>query len=389
MRARRIASLSGRRRLQLLSLALLLGASACRTDSVETRRILALMDSRAEQIERPRCLPSGRRNLRAALRRPTVCIADYHDGSAVWHRDEWGSILGAARTWRLPAGDSLRWAHLRDSVTALVVDIAGEMGGCSREVPAAGARLIAWQGSGHGLAIHSFERPPGEPDGYALRFEVDREDTLCTLSHRRAYYFYRSSSPASRRGDSTAGTGTVLDSAARAAGLPVLRTVALPDSVRELRFSAGGSGGGRQPDALLRLVEWHTWAFGELFFYWPRLRDSAGHPARPSWVANGESGCRVIQSTPGWAACRVEIQPGMTWRVVADSLQALGIWELPLGAATEHRGSHLSDRDGVIGEVLMGDRYGRFEYDDLNRPGGEYHPRVRAAAALLRHLPVR
>jgi hypothetical protein len=390
MRECPIARLSGRRRLQLLSLALLVGASACRTDTPFTRRILALMDSRAEQIQRPRCLPSGRRNLRAALRRPTVCIADYQNGNAVWHRDEWGSVLRAARTWRLSAADSLRWAHLRDSVTGLVVDIVGEVEGCSREVPAAGARLIAWHGSGgRGLVIHSFERPPGEPDGYALRFEVHREDTLCTLSQRRAYYFYRPSSPASRRGDSTSGTGTVLDSAARAAGLPVLRTVALSDSGRELRFSAVGSGMVWQPDPLLRLVEHHTWAFGELFFYWPRLRDSTGHPAPPPWVANGQSGCRVVQSTPGWAACRVEVQPGITWRVVADSLRALGIWELPLGAATEQRGSHLSDRDGVVGEVLMGDRYGRFEHYDLNRPGGEYHPRVRAAAALLRNLPVR
>ena len=86
-----------------------------------------------------------------------------------------------------------------------------------------------------------------------------------------------------------------------------------------------------------------------------------------------------MQSTSGWAACRVEVQPETNWRAVADSVQALGIWELPLGGATEPPGSEASDQDGVVGEVLVGDRYGRFE--DL--------PGLRAAAALVGGLPGR
>ena len=41
------------------------------------------------------------------------------------------------------------------------------------------------------------------------------------------------------------------------------------------------------------------------------------------------------------------------------------------------------------GEVLVGDRYGRFEYRNLNRAAGEDLPRVRAAAALVGSLPAR
>jgi hypothetical protein len=373
---------------QLLSLALFLGGSGCQTESSSTRQILALMGSRAEQIHPPRCVPTGKRELRAGLHRPTVCIADYQGGNAVWHRDQWGAVLRAARTWRWGPEDSLRWAHVRDSVTALVVGLAGELGGCTREAPAAGARLIAWYTAGYGLAIHSFERPPGAPDGYALRFEVDREDTLCTLSSRRASYIYlRRTAASPRGGDSTFESGAVLDSAAGAAGLPLLRTAVLPDGVRELRLSAHGSGMVWQPTPLLRLVQWPSSVFAELFFYWPRLRDSTGRPAQPYWVANGRSGCRTVQTTPAWAACRVEVHPGTSWRAVADSLQALGIWELALGAAAEPAGIHVTDQDGVTGEVLIEDRYGRFAYQDLNRGGGEDLPRVRAAAALVRSLP--
>jgi hypothetical protein len=362
----------------LLPLALLLGG-AC-SEPPDRRQILALVDSRAEQLHPPRCLPSGRRNLRAALRRPTVCIADYRDGSGVWHRDVWGSVLSAARTWRWPAAERLRWAHVRDSVTAVVVGIGGEIGWCSREVPATRARVIAWDRPGENLAIHSFEPPPGGPDGYALRFEADREGMRCTLSSRRATALYvRSGSANLWGGDSSFGTETVLDSVARAAGIPVLRTAALPVATRELRLAAVGSGMVRQPVPLLRLLEAPHWAFGEVFLYWRLSRDSTGRSAHPDWVLNGQSGCRVAQSTSGWAACRVEVQPETNWRVVADSVQALGIWELPLGGATEPAGSHASDQDGVVGEVLVGDRYGRFK--DLSR--------LRAAAALVGGLPAR
>jgi hypothetical protein len=120
----------------LLSLALLLVGGAC-SEPPDRRQILALVDSRAEQLHPLRCLPSGRRELRAGLRRPTVCFANYSDGSAVWHRDQWGAVLSAARTWRWSSADSLRWAQVRDSVTALVVGIGGEIGAAAdKSLPA-------------------------------------------------------------------------------------------------------------------------------------------------------------------------------------------------------------------------------------------------------------
>jgi hypothetical protein len=145
-----------------------------------------------------------------------------------------------------------------------------------------------------------------------------------------------------------------------------------------------------QPLPLLRLIEWpnSNSVSGELFFYWPRIRDSTGHYVQPYW-AYGQSGCRIVQSTTVWAACRVDVQPGTTWRVVADSFRALGIWELPSGDSTEHWGSQVSDQDRVLGEVLVGDRYGRFMYYDLNRLRGDDVGRVSAAAGLVRNLPMR
>jgi hypothetical protein len=373
----------------LLSLALLLVGGAC-SEPPDRRQILALVDSRAEQLHPLRCLPSGRRELRAGLRRPTVCFANYSDGSAVWHRDQWGAVLSAARTWRWSSADSLRWAQVRDSVTALVVGIGGEIGGCSREVPASRDRLIAWDRPGEDLAIHSFEPLPGGPPGYALRFEVDREGMRCTLSSLRATAVYERSGSANLwGGDSSFSMETVLDSVARAAGLPVLRTAALPVAERELRLAAVGSGMVGQPVPLLRLLEAPYSVSGEVFFYWRRSRDSTGRSVQPDWVLNGQSGCRVVQSMSGWAACRVEVQPETRWPIVADSLQALGIWKLPLSGAPDHAGIHVSDQESVVGEVLVGDRYGRFEYRNLTRAPGEDLPRVRAAAALVGSLPAR
>jgi hypothetical protein len=373
-------------RLRLLALVLLLG-SACRHDSLKTRRIVALMDDRAEQTESRRCVPTGGRYWRAGLRQPVRCSAKYAEGTAIWQRDVWGAVETAVRTWRLSPGDSVRWPHLRDSVTALVAAIAGGGPCASRETPATGSREHAWYVRGHGLAVTSLERSPGGPTGYELRLEVVRDDTLCTLSRRRATAVYsRIGSGNPREADSTLGVVAVLDGFALAAGLPLLRTAALPAGERELRFSPGGSGKVWQPIPILRLIENPIyWVTGELFYSWPRLHDSTGHHAQPSW-AFGQSGCRIVQSTAGWAACRVDVQPETTWRVVADSFQALGIWELPLGGPTEHGGSHDAVREGVLGEVLIEDRYGRFMFDDSTGLRGDDADRVRAAAALVRTL---
>ena len=75
------------RGLRLRSLALVLGGSAGRYESPQERGILALMESPGKHIESRRCVPAGQRNRRAGLRRPVVCVAQYAEGSAMWHRD--------------------------------------------------------------------------------------------------------------------------------------------------------------------------------------------------------------------------------------------------------------------------------------------------------------
>jgi len=81
--------------------------------------------------------------------------------------------------------------------------------------------------------------------------------------------------------DSTFEAGLVLEGAARAAGLPILRTAALPAGTREMRFSPSAGGMIWQPIPLLRLIERPDRVLGELYLYWPRLADSTGRDAQP------------------------------------------------------------------------------------------------------------
>jgi hypothetical protein len=102
---------------------------------------------------------------------------------------------------------------------------------------------------------------------------------------------------------------------------------------------------------------------------------------------DGEGSFDYVMMNP--PACRVEVHPETRWPIVAESLQALDIWKVPLSGAPDHAGIHVSDQESVVGEVLVGDRYGRFEYRNLTRAAGEDLPRVRAAAALVGSLPAR
>src|SRR5688500_12116381 len=79
-------------------------------------------------------------------------------------------------------------------------------------------------------------------------------------------------------------SGSNLDVVSRAAGIPVLRSLILPPGVRGLRFSASDGGMIWQPIPVLRLVEWPDSVAGELYLYWPRLRDSTGLELSAGWV---------------------------------------------------------------------------------------------------------
>jgi hypothetical protein len=178
----------------------------------------------------------------------------------------------------------------------------------------------------------------------------------------------------------------ILDQVSRAAGIPVLSSVALQPEVRELRLSVSESGMIWQPIPLLRLLQGPDSVVGELYFYWPRLRDSTGQEIAPRWVSEARNGCRSVHQTNRWATCRIIPEPGISWLGVADSIRALDIWDLPPGHVEERRGSHRSDQDGVLAELLLGPFYRRFQYYDLDRLTGDDVFRIRAAAQLLARL---
>lgn len=177
-----------------------------------------------------------------------------------------------------------------------------------------------------------------------------------------------------------------LDVVSRAAGIIVLRSLILPPGVRELRFSASDGGMIWHPIPVLRLVEWPDSVAGELYLYWPRLRDSTGRELSAGWVGRARTGCRSVHQTDRWATCRIIPHGEISWQMIADSLSALSIWDLPPGHVAERRGSNRSDQDGLSAEVLVGAAYRHFMYYDLDRLRGDDVPRVRAAARLVASL---
>jgi hypothetical protein len=177
-----------------------------------------------------------------------------------------------------------------------------------------------------------------------------------------------------------------LDGAAQAAGFPTLRTAILPADAREIRLSLVASGLVWSPDLVLRLIETPDQVIGELYFYWLRLRDSKGRDLQPYWVKYRESGCGAIRQSAKWGVCRVQTRQGVSWRAVADSLAALGVWKLLPDSAAKRRGMEVTDQEAVAIETLVSSSYRQFWYYDLGQLDGEDIPRVRAAANLVKDL---
>ena len=138
-----------------------------------------------------------------------------------------------------------------------------------------------------------------------------------------------------------------------------------------------------QPAPLLRLVQWPDSVAGELYYYWPRLRDSTGQVIHPWWTRT-RAECRSIRETERWAACRIRPRPGVSWASVADSLTALEIWK-PHGPELQ-RGSNRTDQDQVWGELLLGGEYHWFWYYDLDRVSTAEAQRFRAIEGLITNL---
>ncbi len=177
-----------------------------------------------------------------------------------------------------------------------------------------------------------------------------------------------------------------LDGAAQAAGFPTLRTAILPADAREIRLSPVASGLVWAPSPVLRLIETPDRVIGELYFYWLRLRDSTGRDLQPLWVKYRESGCGAIRLSAGWGVCRLETRQGVSWRAVADSLAALGVWRLLPDSTARRRRRMVTDQEAVAIETLVGSSYRHFWYYDLDQLDGEDIPRVRAAANLVKDL---
>ncbi len=177
-----------------------------------------------------------------------------------------------------------------------------------------------------------------------------------------------------------------LDGAAQAAGFPTLRTAILPADAREIRLSPVASGLVWAPSPVLRLIETPHRVIGELYFYWLRLRDSAGRDLQPLWVKYQESGCRAIRQSAEWGVCRLKTRRGVSWRAVADSLATLGVWNLLPDSTARRRRMMVTDQEAVAIETLVGSSYRHFYYYDLGQLDGEDIPRVRAAANFVQDL---
>ena len=189
---------------------------------------------------------------------------------------------------------------------------------------------------------------------------------------------------ASGRQITPAWVGDRLADVAAAAGLPPLSSVSLKPGLWELRVSADLSGMLWQPAPLLRLVHWADSIAGELYYYWPRLRDSTGEEIHPWWVNRTRADCRSMRETEHWAVCRIRPRPGVSWASVADSLTTLEIWKPH--APELQRGSNRTDQDVVWGEILLGGEYRWFWDYDLDRLPTAEARRLHAVESLITNL---
>ena len=139
-----------------------------------------------------------------------------------------------------------------------------------------------------------------------------------------------------------------------------------------------------QPAPLLRLVRWPDSVAAELYYFWPRLRDSTGREIHPWWVNRTRAECRSVRETERWASCRIRPRRGVSWSSVADSLTALEIWQ-PHPPEFQ-RGSNRTDQDHVWGELLVDGEYHWFWYYDLDRLPTADARRLHAIEALITNL---
>lgn len=114
--------------------------------------------------------------------------------------------------------------------------------------------------------------------------------------------------------------------------------------------------------SLLRLVELDGRWNGELYLYWGTLNDSTGRPLTPPWRRTCTTLASIASLVDGFAYCPVPSWH-VSWQAVADTLEALGAWNLVgQGGVVPLRQVTTPHQDVILVEGVVGGRYGSHEY---------------------------
>lgn len=150
--------------------------------------------------------------------------------------------------------------------------------------------------------------------------------------------------------------------------LPPLDSVALPAGSRELRIADWYSMILGRPVPVLRLVEEHGGARGEILHVWFEGRDwPRRYTADRCWPWHQD----------GRMCGRVAALPDSVAATATATFERLGAWEI---TARCEDGSHITDSGALILERLAGDRFGRYE---CNAPGRRHGTEAGERAAQL------
>lgn len=174
------------------------------------------------------------------------------------------------------------------------------------------------------------------------------------------------------------------DSAAIALGLPALRHATLGSGVREIRVWTGIEIG--EPHDLLRLVRRGNHVDGILAYHW----EVEEAPQRPwpdelpidSVVRYRLAGqCAPVHRVGRTEACPVRLKRQPDWRRLWDSLETLGVWQLPDESRQPADSVIVFDGWSMTVELRDGPFYRSFAYSNPNAHKGAA---FRAATAIGR-----
>lgn len=157
----------------------------------------------------------------------------------------------------------------------------------------------------------------------------------------------------------------------RAAGLTPLDEARLPRGDREIRIWIDG--GMVAPSWLYRFTSSHGRVSGEIIWYWNEQPAPAIQMDSSVRAMLGEA-CAGFAHRDDASTCRAQFVRRPPWRVIVDSLDALGVWTIP-DAPPPPPNIVTTDGWGAIVELRDGDAYRTYAYDN---PG--VHSNVPSAA---------